>query len=292
MSQANLTLAVVIPAYNEEATIAACLESCLSQTRSIDEIIVVDNNSTDATPSIVAEFAAEHPSITFLHETEQGVVPARDTGIRAATSDIIGRIDADSVLSAEWAQAVVDGFTDDSVAAASGPVIYNDMPAKITGFRADHHIRSTLDKLAKTHRFLFGSNMAVRRSVWNEIASHLCRDEADEMHEDIDIALHLHTEGYKVCYLPDMVGGMSARRLEDSPRDFYSYVMRFERTYRKHGIKSASARIPIFIYLSTYFPLKFIRFTYDAEAEKFSFDNFRNLLRRRHGDDTDDEIVI
>ena len=290
------TVSVVIPAYNEEDTIEKCLESFLDQTEKPLEVIVVDNRSTDNTAALVRRFRAEHKdevNIKLLKQFDaQGIVPTRDYGIARAKGDVVGRIDADSTLEEEWVESVADAFEDPEVAAASGPVVYHDMPAQNVGFRADHQIRSNLDKLAKSHRFLFGSNMAVRRTVWKKILPHLCEDEADKMHEDIDIALHLHLEGYKVVYIQHMVGGMSARRLEDSPKDFYRYVMRFENTYKHHGIKSASARIPIFIYLATYFPLKFLRFTYDGDEQKFTFDKFREMIKRRRGDDENEEIVI
>lgn len=290
------TVSVVIPAYNEEDTIEKCLESILDQTVRPLEVIVVNNRSTDDTAAVVRAFRAEHKdelTIRLLKQFDvQGIVPTRDYGISRAKGDVIGRIDADSTLEDMWIEAVQDAFADPEVAAASGPVVYHDMPARNVGFRADNQIRSTLDKLAKSHRFLFGSNMAVRRSVWKKILPHLCADEEDKMHEDIDIALHLHEHGYKVVYIPEMVGGMSARRLEDSPKDFYKYVMRFENTYKAHGIKSASARIPIFIYLATYFPMKFLRFTYNGDEQKFTFSKFREMIRRHPGDDKEDEIVI
>ena len=290
------TVSVVIPAYNEEDAIEKCLTSFLNQTIQPLEVIVVDNRSTDRTAELVRAFRAEHKdtvNIRLLKQFDaQGILPTRDYGMAHAKGDVLGRIDADSVLDEGWVEAVQEAFADPDVAAASGPVVYHDMPARNVGFRADTQIRTTLDKLAKKHRFLFGSNMAVRRDVWNAILPELCEDKEDKMHEDIDIALHLFQSGYKVAYVPDMIGGMSARRLEDSPKDFYRYVMRFENTYKAHGIKSASARIPIFIYLTTYFPMKFLRFTYDGDEQKFTFDKFRELIKRRRGDREDDEIVI
>lgn len=290
------TVSVVIPAYNEQDTIEKCLSSFLHQTVRPLEVIVVDNRSTDETAARVRAFTQEHAeelNVRLLKQFDaQGIIPTRDYGMARAKGDVVGRIDADSTLEDGWVEAVQEGFADPSVAAASGPVVYHDMPAPNVGFRADNQIRSTLDKLAKSHRFLFGSNMAVRRSVWNVIVPHLCEDKEDKMHEDIDIALHLHLEGYKVVYLPDMIGGMSARRLEDSPKDFYRYVMRFENTYKAHNIKSATARIPIFIYLTTYFPTKFLRFIYDGDEQKFTFDKFRDMINRHRGDKPDDEIVI
>lgn len=291
------TVSIVIPAYNEEKTIEKCVRSCFSQTQSPLEVIVVNNRSTDQTVEVVKrlqrEYVGHATKLRLLEQNEtQGLIPTRNYGMAAAKGDVLGRIDADSTLDSEWVSVVAESYQDASVDAMSGPVIYHDMPAKKLSFRADHHLRAAYDKLAEKYLFLFGSNMTVRRTVWESTFPHLCLDEEDLLHEDIDIALHLHKLNYNVIYNRRMIGGMSARRLEDSPKDFYNYIMRFERTYKRHGVSSRLARVPIFIYLSVYFPFKFIRFTYDADEEQFTFERFRKLVKRRRGNSREDEIVI
>ncbi|MEQ1737089.1 MAG: hypothetical protein ABL886_11885, partial [Rhodoglobus sp.] len=81
----------------------------------------------------------------------------------------------------------------------------------------------------------------------------------DEFHEDVDLSIHLHEHDLLVTYSSNMVTGMSARRLDDSPRQFYDYVMRFERTYVKHKVKSLTLRTPMAIFLSAYPALKAMR---------------------------------
>lgn len=277
------SIAIVIPAYNEEASIAKCLNACINQTSPADEIIVVDNLSTDKTADIVKEFQAEYPkaNIILFHETdEQGITPARNHGFNKAKSDVLGRIDADSIVDPTWVEAVRKTFTRRDVAASTGPVLYHDMPMQKFGFAADEKIRSTLHRLAKDHRFLFGSNMAIRASAWHQIAHLTSNDPADQMHEDIDLALTLFENDLEIVYDPTMMAGMSARRLEDSPRAFYNYVMRFERTFKAHGNKSTSARIPIFIYLLIYFPVRTVRKFYDGETNQFTLKKLRDELSR------------
>ena len=282
MSNKLPTVAIIIPAYNEEETIAKCLDSCLEQTSSADEIIIVNNNSTDETANIVKRYQRNYPNqvIRLLNETEQGIIAARNHGFNAAKSEVMGRIDSDSTISPTWVEAVREMFADDNVAAATGPVQYYDMPMQDLGLKVDEKIRNTLHNMAKDHRFLFGSNMAMRRSVWQQISQFSNLDPDDELHEDIDLALTLFENGFEVTYDPKMVGGMSARRLEDSPRKFYSYVMRFERTFKAHNVRSATARIPILIYLLTYFPLRTVRKFYDGDSNQFTLQKLRDELGR------------
>jgi len=64
--------------------------------------------------------------------------------------------------------------------------------------------------------------------------------------------VHLFDHGLKAVYASQMVAGMSARRLDSTPRDFYDYVQRFERTYRHHGIRKRRLRVPAWGYLAIY----------------------------------------
>lgn len=85
-------LSAIVCAYNEEQTIAASLHSLLAQTRVPDEIIVVNNASTDGTRGV----AAGVPGVMVIDEPRKGLVKARAAGWRAATGDILLYIDADS----------------------------------------------------------------------------------------------------------------------------------------------------------------------------------------------------
>ena len=274
-------LSVIIPAYNEAECIERCLMACIAQTEPIDEIIVVDNKSKDDTAKVVKKFikANKKYPIKIVNEfDQQGLIPARNTGMRCAKYEVMGRIDADTILEHEWAHVVKDIFVDESVSAATGPVSYHDMPARKTTAKVDNQIRTALNKMAKDHRFIFGSNMAVRKAAWGEIKGDVALDPKDLLHEDIDIALCLFKKDLRIAYNPKMRAGMSARRLEDNPRDFFSYVMRFERTFRHHDISSVSARIPIFIYLSVYFPTKIIRSVYDPKKQRFTTTKIKKML--------------
>ncbi|HWR85050.1 MAG TPA: glycosyltransferase family 2 protein [Rhodoglobus sp.] len=256
------TVSIVIPAYNEEATIGHCVLAALAQTVPAHEIIVVDNRSTDGTAAAVAALQAAYPDapIRYLQQDAvQGLIPTRDFGLDSATGEVLGRIDADSVLEPTWVEEVQKVFADPAVAGATGPVIYYDMPLRRFGHKADDALRRAVNKVTREFHLVFGSNMALRASAWRAIRDEVCLDEADQLHEDVDISIHLHAHDLPVAYSSGMVTGMSARRLDDSPREFYSYVMRFERTYKAHGIKGLGVRAPMAIFLSTYPALKAVR---------------------------------
>ncbi|MBT2513703.1 glycosyltransferase family 2 protein [Arthrobacter sp. ISL-30] len=261
-------VSIVIPAYNEESVIRQCLIAAIYQSVPADEIIVVDNMSKDRTAMIVRQMQQEYPEspiILLTQDREQGLIPTRNFGLNNATSEILGRIDADSVLEPDWVEQVQKAFLDPSVQAATGPVVYYDMPMRRFGLKADDKMRQLMLRLAKhQYHFLFGSNMAMRRSAWEAIRDEACLDEKDEMHEDIDLSLHLAEHDLRVQYWPQMVSGMSARRLEDSPRDYRYYVTRFDRTYKAHNVKKMALKAPMVVFFSVYFPAKLLRAIHSA----------------------------
>src|SRR4051812_11622105 len=90
------TYSIVIPAYNAAKTIIASLESCLKQTRLPEEIIVVDDGSTDDTLSILQTRFAKDVRIISLPKNS-GPAAARNAGIATASSRFIVFQDADDV---------------------------------------------------------------------------------------------------------------------------------------------------------------------------------------------------
>jgi glycosyltransferase involved in cell wall biosynthesis len=249
------TVSIVIPAYNEERTIRACVVAAIEQTVPADEIIVVNNKSTDSTAKMLKALKTEFPEAPLVivdQNDEQGITPTRNAGFNAATSEVLGRIDADSILEPEWVAEVKRLFTDPTVGAATGPMIYYDMPLRRFGARADDNMRRALLKLTKDYHFVFGSNMAIRATAWRDIRDYVCNDADVEMHEDLDLGIHLFDRGHKIVYGSKMVSGMSARRLDANPKDYLRYVMRWEKTYDRHGILNPALRAPMVVFSAIY----------------------------------------
>jgi glycosyltransferase involved in cell wall biosynthesis len=249
------TVSIVIPAYNEERRIRACVVAAIEQTEPADEIIVVDNRSTDRTVAILESLRIDYPDAPlriFRQDVEQGLVPTRNFGLDRALGEVIGRIDADSVIEPDWVAEVRKVFRDPAVDAATGPMIYYDMPLRRIGHHADDALRRGILKLVRDYHFVFGSNMAIRASAWRDIRTIVCRDLEDAFHEDIDLSIHLQRRGHRVAYSSHMVAGMSARRLDDNPKDYASYVMRWNRTYDAHGISNPALRVPMVVFAAVY----------------------------------------
>ncbi|MHC4882565.1 MAG: glycosyltransferase family 2 protein [Planctomycetota bacterium] len=90
-----MKISVVIPAYNAEKHIARAIESVLAQTRPAEEIIVVDDGSSDGTAEVVRSFGDK---VILIQQPNAGVSVARNKGIEHATGDWIAFLDSDD----EW----------------------------------------------------------------------------------------------------------------------------------------------------------------------------------------------
>lgn len=90
----TLPITVIVPTYNLASFLPHCLESILQQTQVADQIIVVDDGSTDATPEVARQFI---PRVTYIRQPNSGVASARNTGIRAANHEWIAFLDHDDI---------------------------------------------------------------------------------------------------------------------------------------------------------------------------------------------------
>ena len=95
-AQRQYHISVVIPTYNRANTIERALQSVLAQTRSAQEIIVVDDGSTDDTAELIETKFAD--SVVYHYQSNRGVSHARNTGIKIASGDWIAFLDSDD----EW----------------------------------------------------------------------------------------------------------------------------------------------------------------------------------------------
>lgn len=91
-------ISVIVPAYNVESAISNTLNSIIAQTYSEIEVIVIDDGSTDKTGSVIDTYASKYEQIIAVHTKNQGVTAARLSGIRQASGEWIGFIDADDEI--------------------------------------------------------------------------------------------------------------------------------------------------------------------------------------------------
>ncbi len=91
-------ISVIVPVYNVEAYVGACLDSLLVQTYSNLEILVVDDGSTDRSGEICDEYANRDPRIHVVHQANGGAANAKNTALRLATGELLAFADSDDLV--------------------------------------------------------------------------------------------------------------------------------------------------------------------------------------------------
>jgi glycosyltransferase involved in cell wall biosynthesis len=93
-----VTISVVIPTYNRAALLVQTVESVLAQTRLPDEILIVDDGSTDDTRAVVAARYGENPRVRYHYQENAWLSAARNTGFRLSVGETILFLDSDDLL--------------------------------------------------------------------------------------------------------------------------------------------------------------------------------------------------
>ena len=91
-------ISVIVPVFNAEKYLEECLKSILAQTKDNIEIVIVDDGSTDNSPQIIDDYAANNKIIRVIHQNNMGVGTARANGIDASIGTYIGWVDADDMI--------------------------------------------------------------------------------------------------------------------------------------------------------------------------------------------------
>lgn len=179
------TISVVIPCLDDAEFLTACLGALDAQTRPADEIIVVDNGSTDATADVARAAGAR-----LVVEPTRGIWPATATGFDAARGEILARLDADSVPAPDWLAEIERRMAarDRPTVVTNGGTFYG-RTAIVRWIARNIYIGGyfTVVGALLGHPPIFGSNYAMRADAWRRLRHLVHRGRAD-VHDDLDLA--------------------------------------------------------------------------------------------------------
>jgi len=202
----SMRFSIVVPAYNEAAYLGRALDSLLHQDyNGRYEVIVVDNNSTDGTAAVAAQYG-----VSVVKEPQQGVCAARQRGVDCATGEIIISTDADTTQPRDWLRTIDARFAEsERVVAVAGPCRYQDpswwakaFPILLFGLVA---------KVYALTGFVFyvsATNIAVRRTAFPGYDLKLTQGG-----DELDLVRRLRRRGH-VSWERQNVVTTSARRLQ------------------------------------------------------------------------------
>lgn len=121
----SITITAIIPVYNVEKYIEECLDSVLGQSVPFDEIIIINDGSTDKSGNIIEYMCNNHSEVKYIVQANQGQAVARNVGIKMATSDYIVFIDSDDYVSHDMAYILKKRLCNQEVLLYSADIIKN-----------------------------------------------------------------------------------------------------------------------------------------------------------------------
>jgi glycosyltransferase involved in cell wall biosynthesis len=202
----QLRFSVIVPAYNEAAYLGRALGSLLHQDYDGEyEVIVVDNNSSDETAAIAAQYG-----VHVVTEPQQGVCAARQRGVDSARGEIIISTDADTTQPRDWLRIIDARFAEsEKVVAVAGPCRYKNpswwakaFPIVLFGLVAAIHA------LTGFVFYVSATNFAIRRAAFPGYDLNLTQGG-----DELDLLRRLRRRG-QVSWERHNVVTTSARRLQ------------------------------------------------------------------------------
>ena len=215
-------VSIIIPAYNEEKNLKACLSSIalLDYPRGKTEVIVVDDGSTDKTSAIARTHGAK-----VIKGKHSGKSAALNLGLTKAKYGIIFTIDADTIVEKGCLRALIAPLHEEDVGATTGNSQVNNKKSIIGAFQnIEYHynnlIRLGFSRVFRNGIWFFGALACYRKAALKKIGGF----KKDTLAEDMDVALELRRAGFRTVNAAHAIGHTIA---PSSIRELYTQRFRW-----------------------------------------------------------------
>ena len=163
MEKNQIKVSVFVPVYNDENNIENCINSILNQEYKFDEIIVVNDCSSDKTENILKKFK----NITVINnEINKGVSFSRNIGIENCKNEIIAGIDSDVELEKDWLKKILKLFLNNNAVYCCGHIEEKYIKNKYNHWRSTRYPLNWGQKNIKNPPFIFTNNTLQYKNVW------------------------------------------------------------------------------------------------------------------------------
>jgi glycosyltransferase involved in cell wall biosynthesis len=236
-------LSVIVPAYNEERHLEACLTSLFSQDFDLPyEVIVVDGPSEDGTAAVAGRFP-----VRLVRLEQRGIGAAWKAGAENSRADILAFTEADTVVPAHWLGAIHRVMMEHPQAVGMvGSFILAGKPPIVNALaRISIHLTDRIHELYSGTVAFRGKNFAIRMQSLAECGGF---DERVEAYGDVELSMRAKRLG-KIIYLPSLLVQTSSREFEGIRRIAGFLVRAFTALYlvnagRGKQVKISSLRAP------------------------------------------------
>lgn len=205
-------VSVIVPVYNVENYLSDCVESIQNQTHHALEIILVDDGSPDSCPQLCDDYAQKDARIHVLHQKNQGLSAARNSGIRRCTGEYIAFVDSDDFIHRRYIEALLRPCLEQDCGAAiaqlqrvpaeaaladhfDGP-ISGALPAFVSGRESNLRLYTDRDWERTTTACI----KLFRRELWADSLFPAVR-----LHEDEALIYRILYRAARVAYLDEKI---------------------------------------------------------------------------------------
>ncbi|HSW97587.1 MAG TPA: glycosyltransferase family 2 protein [Candidatus Saccharimonadales bacterium] len=199
-----MKVSILIPCHNEEISIKKCIESCLLQSRKADEIIVVNDGSTDSSLPILETFKNQVTIVNLLEKTGNKSF-AQEKGLAYVMGDIVITTDADSILDTYFIENIIKEFENPKVVASAGyvkSIKQNWLTAcRQIDYLMSQEIHKNAQGLINALYVMPGCAAAYRTNIFKEYISF----DHDTVTEDLDFTYQYHENKLKLTFCKEAI---------------------------------------------------------------------------------------
>lgn len=226
------TVSIIVPVYQVEAYLPACIDSILSQEYADFELLLVDDGSPDRCGEICDGYALRDPRIRVIHQANGGLSAARNSGLEAATGEYVAFIDSDDLIPAGYLTQAMQPFLDHpDVDCVEMPIQlrYGHPSSTRYAFPVEGCIRGNRELFAtwihhQGYLHTYSCNRICRRSLFESL-----RFPVGEVFEDAYVTPRLLARCQTVCFVHTSAAYLYRHRTDSitataSARDFKDYL--------------------------------------------------------------------
>ena len=199
-----MKISLYIPTFNSENTIKRCLQSVLNQKLKPDEILIIDNNSTDNTIKLVSDIKTRSKiPIIIIFQKKKGLGNARNLGVKNSKYNYIASVDSDCVANKNWLKELTKEFNNPNVAGVCGNLIETKLNSPADKWRKQHMTQTWGNKKILNPRFLYGANNIFLKKAINDVGGY--NEKFISNSEDVDISNKFKKKGFNLIYNPSAI---------------------------------------------------------------------------------------
>ena len=276
-----MRISVIIPTYNYGHFLSECLDSVLAQTVLPEEIVIVDDGSTDNTPEIVQPYLS-NPCIKYIRTKNSGVSAARNTAIKASSGDIIGILDADDKWRSDKLELQLPLFANPKVGVVYSLCQPFNENGPVKAYRRIAPRRGQILDTLMSNNVVPLSSAMVRRKCFEKSGTF---NESRTSCQDFDLWTRMSVDGVEFDYVDQplmMYRTGHSSMISDLNRHYREQHKVLRELFEGYGLQACTRRMKRTAWASYFAKCAYSHYTQDKQLRSL-VDSIRSIYYRPVG---------